>query len=349
MNLLKEVNVIRRRVTKGLTKNIGKTIDYTKYDPIDPLTVKRVLISRPNNRLGNQLMMTPLVQEVIDTFPNCTIDLFVRGTLSPIIFENYKEVETIYNLPKKPFKHLLGYFGVWIKLKSKKYDMVINVVQNSSSGRLSTKVARARYKFFGEKIELLEKQYKDYNHMAKNAIYNLRYYLNMLGIEDKKTAIPVLDIKVNDKELAQGNDLLAKLVKNDKKTIGIYTFATGEKCYSEEWWANVYDRLMQRFGTEYNIIEVLPVENVSQIAFKAPSYYSKDIREIAGFLQNLDLFICADSGMMHLGSAVASPLIGLFSVTDLNMYTPYGPDKIGIDTRKMSYDQIMDQVQQSLN
>ncbi|MDN3710364.1 hypothetical protein QW060_26425 [Myroides ceti] len=65
------------------------------------MTVKRVLISRPNNRLGNQLMMTPLVHEVIDTFPNCTIDLFVRGTLSPIIFENYKEVETIYNLPKK--------------------------------------------------------------------------------------------------------------------------------------------------------------------------------------------------------------------------------------------------------
>ncbi|KAF5288742.1 hypothetical protein FQR65_LT20908 [Abscondita terminalis] len=129
----------------------------------------------------------------------------------------------------------------------------------------------------------------------------------MLGIEEKKRLFRCWISKLNDKELAQGKDLLDKLVKNDKKTIGIYTFATG-KMLSEEWWANVYERLMQRFGTEYNIIEVLPVENVSQIAFKAPSYYN--------------------SGMMHLGSAVTSPLIGLFSVTDLNMYTPYGPDRL---------------------
>jgi len=120
-------------------------------------------------------------------------------------------------------------------------------------------------------------------------------------------------------------------------------------CYAPEWWETVYAKMLATFGDAYNIIEVLPVENVSQIDFKAPSYYSKDIREIAGFLQNLDLFVCADSGMMHLGSAVAAPLVGLFSVTDLNMYTPYGADKIGVDTRKISHDELIAIMQQSLN
>jgi ADP-heptose:LPS heptosyltransferase len=51
--------------------------------------------------LGNQLLITPLVQEVTDTFPNCKIDLFVKETA--IIFENYENIDSIIKLPKKAF------------------------------------------------------------------------------------------------------------------------------------------------------------------------------------------------------------------------------------------------------
>jgi muconolactone delta-isomerase len=53
--------------------------------------------------------------------------------------------------------------------------------------------------------------------------------------------------------------------------------------------------------SNYNIIEVLPVENVSQIGFKAPTFYSKDVREIGALMANTEVFI--DSGIMHLASA----------------------------------------------
>ena len=48
----------------------------------------------------------------------------------------------------------------------------------------------------------------------------------------------------------------------------------------------IYNTLCKEFKS-YNIIEVLPVENISQIDFKAPSFYSKDVREIAHLLQML--------------------------------------------------------------
>jgi ADP-heptose:LPS heptosyltransferase len=41
-------------------------------------------------------------------------------------------------------------------------------------------------------------------------------------------------------------------------------------------------------------------ENVSQIAFKSPTFYSKDIREIGAVIANTEIFIGADSGIMHL-------------------------------------------------
>ena len=40
-------------------------------------------------------------------------------------------------------------------------------------------------------------------------------------------------------------------------------------------------------------IEVLPVQNVSQLHYAIPSFYSKDVREIGSLIANTDLFICS--------------------------------------------------------
>ena len=161
MSILKKVNVYRRILTHSLTKNIGSSHIDQKIDLTQKIEIKRILISRPNHRLGNLLLITPLVQEVIATFPECKIDLFVKGGLAPIIFENYENIDNIIELPKKPFKHLIQYFQVWIKIKRQHYDIVINVNKNSSSGRLSAKFANAKYKFFGESDQDIHSKYKD--------------------------------------------------------------------------------------------------------------------------------------------------------------------------------------------
>ena len=63
------------------------------------------------------------------------------------------------------------------------------------------------------------------------------------------------------------------------------------------------ERLQTEFP-QHNIIEVLPVQNVSKLSFKAPTFYSKDVREIASLIANTVVFIGADSGIMHLASAL---------------------------------------------
>jgi ADP-heptose:LPS heptosyltransferase len=80
----------------------------------------------------------PLVQEVTDTFPNCKIDLFVKGNIAAIIFENYENIDSIIKLPKSISTIYFLYKRLVIP-QEKQYDLVINVDKNSSSGRLSTK------------------------------------------------------------------------------------------------------------------------------------------------------------------------------------------------------------------
>jgi len=331
MKISKKINVHRRNLTYLITKNIGSSQLNQNTDFIDKTKIKRVLICRPNQRLGNLLLITPLIEEVTTTFPECKIDLFVKGTLAPIVFKNYTNINLIFELPKKPFKTLIQYFQVWTKIREQHYDIVINVDKNSSSGKLATQFACSKYKFFGDSDEDNQLKYKDYEHIAKYPIYNFRNYLNQLGLEINENPIPSLNLKLSSTEIAQGKKLLNDIVNNDKKTICIFTFATGEKCYSESWWENFYDQLKTEYKN-YNIIEVLPVENVSQIAFKAPTFYSKDIRQIGSLIANTDVFIGADSGIMHLASSVHTPTVGLFSSSNINKYQPYNNNSVAIST-----------------
>lgn len=320
-------------LTHRITKNIGRSNVLHTIDSTVPVDIKRVLICRPNHRLGNLLLITPLVEDVIATFPDCKIDLFVKGNLGPIVFQNYKNVDQIIRLPKKHFKEIKNYILGWTSLKMKKYDLVINVDKNSSSGRLSAQFAPSKYKFFGDENENLHLKHDDYRHMAKYPVYHFRDNLTQLGLKANEAPVPTLNLKLSPDEIAEGKKALQKIVPNDKKTIGIFTYATGDKCYSEDWWAVFYQRLQKEYSN-YNLIEILPVENVSQIAFKAPTFYSKDIREIGALIANTVLFIGADSGIMHLASASQTPTIGLFSVTDPGKYEPYGNHSVAINTNK---------------
>ena len=346
MNLNK-INKFRRALMFKLTDNIGKSQNLSHLDLTKKPQIKRVLICRPNHRLGNLLLITPLVQDVVEMFPDCKIDLFIKGNLGPIVFENYTNVDLIIKLPKKPFKHILQYINVWFLVKKHRYDLVINAVPGSSSGRLATKFARSKYKIFGDTNQNSELEKPSNLHIAKEPVFAFRNFLELVGYGKITRSIPVINIKLKPEELKAARQLLEAIVGNDNKTISIFTFATGKKCYSENWWNDFYNSLKKTYPN-YNIVEVLPIENVSQIGFKAPTFYSKDVREIAAFIANTEIFIGADSGIMHLASSSLSPTVGLFSVTKEGKYSPYGNGSIALNTNECTTDVCIEAISKIL-
>ncbi|WOD43292.1 glycosyltransferase family 9 protein [Hwangdonia lutea] len=349
MKVPNRINVFRRKLMHFITKNIGSSQTEPKFDPNTKVEIKKILIIRPNHRLGNQLLLTPIVQEVINTFPNCEVDLFVKGGVAFPVFENYKEIKTIYQLPKKPFNHLFKYVKCWVSIKRKHYDLVINGDKNSSSGRLLTQISNADYKVFGDVNEAIQLKHSDYEHIAKYPVYNLRDYLTKLGFDENRSEVPGLNIKLSDSEIENGKQLLKDIVKNNKPTICIYTNATGNKCYSEDWWNIFYSRLKTEFESDSNIIEMLPIENISKINFKATHFYSKDIREMGAIINNTAIFIAADNGVMHLASASKTPTIGFFSVTNENIYAPYGNGSLALNTNNTTMEDWMAEIKKVLS
>ncbi|NEV93607.1 glycosyltransferase family 9 protein [Psychroflexus sp. YR1-1] len=333
MNFKKRINVVRKQATKSITK---KLLKQQSISLINPDEIRRILITRPNHRLGNQLLIMPLIKEVHQQFPEAKIDLFLKGNLGKVLFENYEYIDKIISLPKQHFKELGRYLISWFSLRQHSYDLVINAEASSSSGRLSTKVARADYKFFGYERELNLFEAADVAHISKYPIYSLRYFLKQSLTENP---LPDLEIKLTDEELDLGKQLLATYADLNKPTICLYTFATGKKCFSKVWWNHLYLALKKEYP-DHNIIEALPVENVSSLDFKIPAFYSKNIRELASFISQTSLFTTGDCGIMHLAAATNTPTIGLFNVTAKAMYEPYNLACLGIDTNQKSAEDI---------
>ena len=329
--VIKYINHFRSVLMRSITKYLTKS-QYPSSYPNDADDIKRILICRPNHRLGNLLLLTPLLQEIERAFPNCKIDLFVRGTLAATLFKNYKNVDRIMQLPKKPFRHLSNYVKVWKMIRKQQYDLAINVSESSASGRLSTKFAKAKHRIYNAGTYNIYPNV-DYHHMGKNPVYNFKNYMCIAGHTYNDTRIPSLNIRLSDSELAEGKTRLQELVDNNKGTICLYTYATGPKCYSLSWWATFYERLKLEYP-DYNIIEILPLENESKLLFKAPAF----IRKIAALIANADLFIGGDSGIMHLANAAQTPTVGLFSITDIETYQPYGNNSLAINTTTSTID-----------
>ncbi len=340
MNFIKLFNPLKRKILKSFTSVFRNKTDEIVHNNDD---IKRILICRSNHRLGNLLLLSPLVQELESTFPYSKIDLLVNQSCVRQLYLNYSSIDRILEFPQKPFKNLITYIRVFLRLKSRHYDLAINAVESSSSGRIFTVFSSAKYKFVKNDTSAKETLNQETKHVAKQSVLSLRYFLKTCDIQTLNDTPYNLDLKLTNSELMNGGNLVYNIVQNTFATMCLFTNATGAKCYSEKWWLKLYSRLQISFP-DVNIIEVLPKEKISKIEFKAPTFYSTDIRELGSFIANTDIFIGADSGVMHLASASYTPTIGLFSITDIEKYKPYNEGSISIKTEGQEVDQIINYV-----
>ena len=342
MKYIKSLNPLKRKLLKSLTNSFKNKTN----DPIHNRNqIKKILISRPNHRLGNLLLISPLIQELEAIFPNCKIDLLVNQSCGAELYQTYKSIDRVLQLPRKPFKHLVDYLKVLKQMRDQQYDISINAVEESSSGKIFTILSKSKYKLVAATNSIHTNELQKEKHLAKQPIHTLREFLRELGLLVSNRPVPFLDVKLTAMELIGGKRLVQNLVKaSHKPIICLFTNATGAKCYSEEWWLMFY-QLIQKEFPEACIIEVLPKENISRIRFQAPTFYSTNIRELGAFIANTDVFIGADSGVMHLASASGTPTMGLFSVTSIEKYKPYNEKSIAVDTTQYHRKQLMEILQ----
>lgn len=299
--------------------------------------IHRVLVCRPNHRLGNSVLISPLIAEIEAVYPGAEIDI-LGSYATDCLYAHRFSVRTVFVLPGKIARHLWQSAGVLRALRRCRYDLAIDACNGSQSGRIVLALAQARYKlgFPDPKLNPASAWHALAwpDHLAHRSVFLLR----QAGGVATQPDYPPLNLDLTPDEMRAAAQAMARLCGGSREpsaaTVAIFPNATGAKCYGEDWWHSFVDTF-RSLCPQVRLVDLLAAHGRSQLGSRLTPFYSQNLRRLAAMTACMDGVISADCGVMHLATASGTPTLGLFSVTDPAKYAPYGGANAALDTRGM--------------
>ncbi len=276
----------------------------------------KILLLR-HDRIGDVIISTPLINQIREKLPNSEIDILLseknissKNAVAPYI-------DNIYIYKKNIFS-LLNLIRI---LKSKMYDLVIDLFDNpSSTSGFLIKLIKSRYSLGLDKqnssiyshiVPLLDK--KKYHIVERILQLLLPFGLN----PDAKSCFLQYPISNDDKinaEMAVGK-------KHKSLRLGINIAGSSEEKF---WGTAQYIEFIKRFiekhkefevvifGTNH-YLEIINKIHSSTSAIIAPT--DKSFHQYAAMLSLCDLILTVDTAAVHLASAFRIPCVALYTIT----------------------------------
>lgn len=279
--------------------------------------IQRILVCRPNHRLGNTLMVTPLIAELEARFPGAEVDILGSGGATQSVFAGYPSIGELFLLDRRALRRPIATARTISRLRTKRYDLVIDAASGSSSGRIASSMAQARFQVRVDGTPGAPA------HFAMRPVHALRVALGMPAAD-----WPSLDLRLRDTERTTGMETLQRVLRagpegSTAPVLAIFPNATGAKRHDTAWWQRFIAVLTAGIG-ERRIVELVAADGMSRLDNAYPTYFTSDPRKLAAFIEAAGTYISADCGVMHLAAATRATTIGLFNRTDPKRYAPFG-------------------------
>lgn len=298
------------------------------------------MLVRGVNWIGDAVMTMPALRALRKNLPGAKISLLVRPWVAPL-FENNPDIDEII-LYEDKFDSLIGRFKLASLLKAKKFCSSI-LFQNAFDAALIAFLSgipeRIGYSRDGRGFLLTSAI--PFNRDDRK-MHHIFYYLNILkniGIDiDTEYSHPCIYLSMEERLRAR--DILKNL---RRPVIGINPGATygSTKRWPSGRFAEVSKRIITEldgsvviFGskTEAGIAEEIASNSrLSALSSQLLILAGKtSLRELSALISECDILLTNDSGPMHIGYAVRTPLVAIFGSTDPLLTGPLGKEDVVI-------------------
>lgn len=294
---------------------------------LNPLTIQRILIVRINYRIGNILFLTPLINALAKKIPHASIDVVVGAKFTAPLLSSMNVVNEVYDIPRKVLRNPFLFRRKVKQINANNYDLVISPTVGSGSANLALKIIRSPRKLSFHTVDYWSAaNYRvplpdGVSHEALLPLSLMRAFDN-----DQANYSRSLDIRLTADERAKGreqlNTLLQHRAKTNKLIVGIFRDARNEKKLSEPWWHSLLEQLHRT--ERFHIIDILPPGHSQPVHPDCMAASFSDLRALGSFISAVDVFVSADTGPMHLASAVQTRVIAFFNATQVEKYGPLG-------------------------
>ncbi len=124
-----------------------------------------------------------------------------------------------------------------------------------------------------------------------------------------------MDISLSNEEQSNGMSELQKRLADQGyiwqegiKIIGLFRDARFEKKIDNAWWQEWYTQMKQR-NPDAVFIDILSPDVKEKLNDDLYTLHESNLRVLGSILSQMNLFVCGDTGPMHLASASMVPTI----------------------------------------
>lgn len=301
----------------------------SKYPPI---SAERILVIRPGG-IGDAVLLLPALKKLRELYPDSRIDVLAEKRNSQI-FGLCSHINDIYEYDDLRNLQLL-------QVLRNGYDKVIDTEQWH---RLSAVVAfltgaSERIGFGTNKRRKLFSKSVDYD----QSDYEGQSFLNLVCMDGSGTlpfehGVPF--IKKNNDRIKRHNPEIDKYSGSYKKVVGIFPGATVRE---REWGIVSYAMLAEKLLQNGIGVVLLggPNDITSSDIFKRILLKEEfldltgktSLPETAGIISKLDLFISADTGLMHIAYGAGTSTVSLFGAGIREKWAPRGDNHLVINKK----------------
>jgi heptosyltransferase-1 len=293
---------------------------------------KRILIVRLS-AIGDVVMTTPVAKALRNAFPDAYIAWVVEDRSKDVIEGNpYLDEIVVWRRSTGPGSafnraaaYLAGVRDLRRELRARKFDVAIDfqgLLRSALVARISGAKCRVGYDSARERAELLYNVRLPMRDSGLRGPEMYRRMLELLGIADDGFE---MHVPIDDEDRAFARRFIAEAVSGRPGSARVVALCPAttwrHKHWTEDGWARVADDLVSRHGAVPIFLGSKgDAELMSRIRgllkCDAQSAIGKTtLKQASAILEQSDLVISVDTGLLHIANALSRPIVGIFGPT----------------------------------
>jgi lipopolysaccharide heptosyltransferase II len=327
--LIRVIDAIARPIVRVLTK-LG-------YCPASSSADVRSILLLECWNLGDIVMESPFVQNVRINYPNARIVLLTSPKAAPLL-ENQGLVNEVITVRVPWAQHYSRwrkynpFSPLWIELlqtlrflHAQHFDLAFTAradIRENCILWLAEIRRRVGYAFGGGGYFLTDTVTPDLEHPH----FSVRW-LGLLEHLGKPIVVRQPSLSVSREEEKSAEQYLAdRGIQSRDLLVGIHP---GARSATRQWGEENFAVVAKRLRAKYPV-KILWFQDPSQTRSTHDTNdlvsLSLPLRQFMAVLKCCQLFICNDSGPMHISTALGVPVVAVFGPTEPTWFGPLGPD-----------------------
>ena len=290
--------------------------------------ISKILIIRTDG-IGDLLNSTPAIALLRQNYTSAEITVLARPLNAPVLIGN-PDVDKVLVFDRRgEHRQVTAQLKLYQSLRNEQFDLVV-AMQTATLPHLITFLSGASYR-----LGRYQKRFKSTLTHAwrgkykKGETHEVDRNLELVKLVCKGQGTRKLVFNLLPNEIADAETLLTSWgMGDDTFLICIHPGGSSyDKLWPEKRYAKLADKLVQQYNATilllHGPIEEELAHNIQrEMQAKAIIYAPKSIRELVALLSRSNMFVCNDSGPMHLAAAMEVPTVAIFGPTDHVAWRP---------------------------